>query len=210
MSRDAFIAQQKRRMEHMPWLYFRQKPADQAWSRPWQQELQAALAGLECIHFAGEAFVAPSARIFAEPRREIHVGHRGAIGADVFLHGPIILGDDVSLNPFVVIDGGRGGVTLGRGTRVATGARFYAFDHKIAPRQEIRTQPVRSRGIEVGSDVWIGAGVGVTDGVTIGDGAVVAMGAVVTQDVPPGAVVGGVPARILGTRGEFARRQALR
>lgn len=54
--------------------------------------------------------------------------------------------------------------------------------------------------INIGSDVWIGLHVIVMNGVTIGDGAIVAAGAVVTKDVPPFAVVGGVPAKVLKYR----------
>ncbi|HYD34415.1 MAG TPA: CatB-related O-acetyltransferase [Methylophilaceae bacterium] len=54
--------------------------------------------------------------------------------------------------------------------------------------------------VRVGSDVWIGAGSIVLDGVKIGDGAIVAAGAVVNKDVPPYAIVGGVPARIIRYR----------
>lgn len=59
--------------------------------------------------------------------------------------------------------------------------------------------------IAIGNDVWIGARAIVLDGVTIGDGAIVAAGAVVTKDVPPYAIVGGVPARIIRYR--FDERQ---
>ena len=54
--------------------------------------------------------------------------------------------------------------------------------------------------VRIGNDVWIGARAIVLDGVTISDGAIVGAGAVVTKDVPPFAVVGGVPARILRYR----------
>ena len=50
------------------------------------------------------------------------------------------------------------------------------------------------------NDVWIGNDVSIKPGVTIGNGAVVAAHAVVTKDVPPYAIVGGVPAKIIKYR----------
>jgi len=54
--------------------------------------------------------------------------------------------------------------------------------------------------VTIGADVWIGANAVVLKGTSIGDGAVVAAGAVVAGSVPPGAVVGGVPAKVLKNR----------
>lgn len=49
----------------------------------------------------------------------------------------------------------------------------------------------------IGNDVWIGDSVKILGGTRIGDGAMIAAGAVVTKDVPPYAIVAGVPARII-------------
>jgi acetyltransferase-like isoleucine patch superfamily enzyme len=108
----------------------------------------------------------------------------------------------VSVNPHVTLDGGQRGIAIGAGTRIATRASLFAFDHGLDPQRTIREQPVRSQGIRIGVDVWIGAGATITDGVVVADGAVIGAGAVVTRDVPAYAIVGGVPARVIGDRRE--------
>jgi acetyltransferase-like isoleucine patch superfamily enzyme len=52
--------------------------------------------------------------------------------------------------------------------------------------------------VEIGDDVFIGTNALILKGVTVGNGAVVGAGAVVVVDVPPDAVVGGNPARVIG------------
>lgn len=56
--------------------------------------------------------------------------------------------------------------------------------------------------IKIGNDVWVGRNCTVMDGVTIGDGAVIATGAVVTKNIPPYAIAGGVPAKVIKYRFE--------
>lgn len=57
-----------------------------------------------------------------------------------------------------------------------------------------------ANSVEIGHDVWIGARASIRGGVVIGDGAIVATAAVVTRNVPPYAIVGGNPARIIRYR----------
>ena len=60
--------------------------------------------------------------------------------------------------------------------------------------------------IKIGDHVFIGANATVLPGVTVGDRAVIGAGSVVTHDVPAGAVVAGVPARVIGTAEELAQK----
>ena len=52
----------------------------------------------------------------------------------------------------------------------------------------------------IGNDVWIGSRVTLIGNITIGDGAIIGAGTVVNKDIPPYAVVAGVPARIIRYR----------
>lgn len=63
--------------------------------------------------------------------------------------------------------------------------------------------------VEIGNDVWIGARATILDGVKIGDGAIIATGAVVTKEVPPYAIVGGVPAKVIKYRFSESRIKEL-
>lgn len=193
-------AQHKRRLSCMPWLFFALREHHRGWADAWQQEVQDELRLMETVEIGAGCFIAPDAQLFAEPGRTLVIGEGSSIASDVFVHGPVVLGKNVSLNTGVCLDGGRAGIRIGDGTRIASGTAIYAFDHALDPARPIRDQPVISRGIVIGADVWVGANAGVTDGVTIGDHAVIGMGAVVTKDVAAYAIVGGVPARVLGDR----------
>lgn len=54
--------------------------------------------------------------------------------------------------------------------------------------------------VNIGNDVWIGERVTLMGGITIGDGAIIGSNALVTKDVPPYAIVGGVPAKLIRYR----------
>jgi GT2 family glycosyltransferase/acetyltransferase-like isoleucine patch superfamily enzyme len=93
-----------------------------------------------------------------------------------------------------------GRVTIGADCNLAPNCFVTASDYGIDAGTTILDQEKRDADVTIGDDVWFGTGVVVVAGVTIGDGAVVAAGSVVTSDVPPGTVVGGVPAKVIRSR----------
>ena len=91
-------------------------------------------------------------------------------------------------------------VTIGAHTVIGAGVVIADHKHHAARDRRLDEQGIRTAAVRIGDDVLLYPNAVITDGVTIGDGAIVAAGAVVTRDVEPYAVVGGVPARVIGRR----------
>ena len=84
--------------------------------------------------------------------------------------------------------------------KLSTSPMFYSTRKQNGMTLSARDKIVEQKNITIGNDVFIGANVTILDGVTIGDGAIVGAGAVVCEDVPPFAIVGGVPAKLIRYR----------
>ena len=88
-------------------------------------------------------------------------------------------------------------------SHISTSPVFYSEQRKYT-FTDIKlfedTLTINGNSIIIGNDVWIGDNVLLKGGIEIGDGAVIAMGAVVTKDVPPYAIVGGAPAKVIKYR----------
>ena len=110
----------------------------------------------------------------------------------------IRIGDGTYLNRGAEIVAGRS-VTIGRDCKIARDVIIMDTDQHALPDVGLLIEPV-----EIGDRVWIGARAIVLKGVRVGDGSVIAAGAVVTRDVPPNAIVAGVPARVIATRASVA------
>lgn len=197
---EKYRQQHKLRLSYMPWLYARLKAEHREWAQAWQEQWQTYLQDMETIVIGKNCFIAPEARLFAEPGRTITIGDNSFIAADCVIHGPVTLGQQVSINHHTTLDGGSKGIEIGDNSRLAAYCQAYAFNHGMAADSPINAQPTTSKGIRLGRDVWLGANVGVVDGVHIDDHAVVGMGSVVTKNAEAYAILAGNPARVIGDR----------
>jgi acetyltransferase-like isoleucine patch superfamily enzyme len=83
---------------------------------------------------------------------------------------------------------------------ISTSPTFYSSKSYNGFSLALNDKIDERKPIVIGNDVFIGSNVTILDGVKVGDGAIIATGAVVVKDVPPFAVVGGIPAKLIRYR----------
>jgi acetyltransferase-like isoleucine patch superfamily enzyme len=157
---------------------------------------------------------APGARL--HPSVDVRAPDRLTLGAGAFVdHGVVLhcggqewsggegrisIGANTYIGPASVLFGA-GGIDIADAVLISPGVVITSQQHSFDKRDEdMRNQPLRFATITIERDVWIGANATILPGVRLGRGCVVGAGAVVTRDVPPMALVTGVPARVARER----------
>lgn len=147
----------------------------------------------------------------------ISVSPRARIGTRAIVRAGTEVGPDVVLGDYSYISGPRSYVEAARIGKFCSIARQVTIgpgDHDLAgvSTHPFRLSPAYGGFVDtvvplkqkappvIGNDVWIGMNAIVMRGVTVGDGAIVAANSVVTRDVPPYAIVGGSPAKLIRYR----------
>jgi maltose O-acetyltransferase len=126
------------------------------------------------------------------------VGNDVSILRNVEFRAPnnIFIGNNVVVNSFALLDGRGGKLVIGNNVDIAREVNIWTLEHDVDDDFHI----TKGGNVTIEDYVWISTRSTILPNITIGRGAVVASGAVVTKDVPPMAIVGGVPAKIIGTR----------
>ena len=112
----------------------------------------------------------------------ISLGNNSGLGLRCRIRGPLVICDNVMMGPEVVILGD-----------------CHCFDRIDIP-MNLQGSIRPSRSTIINDDVWIGTRAIIMPGIEIGCGSIIGAGAVVTKDIPPYAIVGGVPARVIKYR----------
>ncbi|KAF1688289.1 acyltransferase [Pseudoxanthomonas taiwanensis] len=127
----------------------------------------------------------------------------GVVGRGTTVHGHVRLfdfgnlsiGNCCTVNRYCYLDN-RGGIDIGNNVNISHDCRIYTMGHDI---NDPYARTISGR-VVIGDNAWLFPGVRIMPGVTIGEGAVIYPGSLVTRDVPPFAIMAGVPARQVGVR----------
>lgn len=144
-------------------------------------KIQIFIFQLKGCDFSSENGFFSGPNSFVSKKNKIRIGKNFYMGNNCHLSANAVIGDNVLL---------------------ASNVSFVGGDHII----DFIDVPIRESGrgelktILIGDNVWVGHGAIIMHGVKIGSGVVVAAGSVVTKDIPPNAVFGGNPAKLIRYR----------
>jgi acetyltransferase-like isoleucine patch superfamily enzyme len=151
----------------------------------------------------GLCFICPGVQLEIGRRATLYIGRWAWVGhgtkirvheGEVRIGAKTVIGQECTISAFQHVN-------IGRECIIADRVMLIDFDHGVVEvERPIRLQGIYKRDVDVGHNVWIGYGACILRGVAVGENSVIGTSAVVTGEVPPNAIVGGAPARVIRMR----------
>ena len=124
---------------------------------------------------------------------------------DLFSYSTISVGNDVYIGPGAKFSASKSSITIGNKVMFGPNVTIMGGDHNTSVvgsyMYDVNTKlPENDLPVVIEDDVWVGTGAIILKGVTVGTGSIVGAGSLVTKSVPSYSIVGGVPAKVIGSR----------
>ena len=164
-----------------------------------------SLGGLGIIYLRG--IKNRISRFFLRHLFKSYGKHLKFSASDIFTYSNISVGNDVYIGPKAIFLAAEAPINIGNKVLFGPGVSIITGNHPIDLRGKfiydiLEKLPGEDMPVTISDDVWVGAGATILKGVTIGRGAVIAAGAVVNSNIPPYAIAGGIPAKVIKFRGD--------
>lgn len=166
------------------------------------------------VWFARGIYIAPKVRITRDRNSIVKLSQGVSIGFGTLIQAGdnkdrkaiLEIGRRTAINECCNLRVSRGSIYIGSECIIAQYVSIIAVNHSIDGVSSMMNADwdYRKNEVRIGNGVWIGAHVVILPGVVIGDGAVISAGSVVSRNVDAHAIVGGVPARVIRSRFDFA------
>ncbi len=188
-----------------------------SWIRIWFHQAQGLLfVGKNCniayrhkISTGKTVTIGNNVQIKALSKEGIKIGNNVSILSNTIIEctgvirnigEELVIGNNVGIaqNCFIQV---RGKVIIGNNVIFGPGVSIFSENHNHSDLEKfINEQGETRKGVTINDGVWIASGATILDGVTIGSNSIIAAGSIVNKDVPPFAIVGGVPAKLIKMR----------
>lgn len=169
---DAAPGLRQKYFDFCPW-YFSEANEEEIRAQVQYQETLERDSG---VSIGQRCYISPNSAIVCTVAGSFELGDDSFVAANAYVTGGVRLGKHCSINPFATL---RENVTGGDHVRIGAYACMIGTNHGFADTSTpVHRQPLSSKGIRLGNDVWVGSHVVIVDGVNIGNHTILAGGAV--------------------------------
>ena len=132
-----------------------------------------------------------------EKARFVHAGDGSSIYDSCIIMGDVVIGENVWVGPFTLLDGANGKIIIGNNCNISTGVQIYTHDSAMHVVSQGKV-PFQKGDVYVGDNTYIGSMSIIVHSIKIGNNCIVGANSFVNKDIPDNYVAFGTPVKLVG------------